>query len=143
MNRAIDYSKRCPECGAPEANGLDCFGQLGEILAWEYDDPELLSQHFWTVACYNIQHPAQFTEEAMAKFQEVFCQAYDQQLPVSEIRKKVSFYAEGQANVVKKSLHRPVFRDWAMTISEVYLVGERKGAADRVRAWSKIVRKQI
>ncbi|OCA87638.1 hypothetical protein A8F94_07205 [Bacillus sp. FJAT-27225] len=139
MNRAIDYTKRCPECGAPEANGLDCFGQLGEILSWEHADPDLKSQHSWAVACYTIQHPARFKEDAERKLKEVFCQAYDSQLPGSDIWKEVSAYAEGKA----KPHYTPVFRDWAMTISEVYLVGERKGAADRVRAWSKIVRKQM
>ncbi len=55
----------CPECGARSVNGMNCWEQLGLLLAWEYDDPELQAEHFLTVAAYNLQHPAQFTDEAL------------------------------------------------------------------------------
>lgn len=55
----------CPECGAPRVEGLTCWEQLGMEIAWEADDPELLAEHFFTVATYNLQHPAQFTDDAI------------------------------------------------------------------------------
>ncbi len=55
---------RCPECDAPIVNGMTCWEMLGAILAWEYHDPELMAEHFLTVASYNLQHPAQFTGAA-------------------------------------------------------------------------------
>ncbi|CEG28457.1 DUF5946 family protein [Bacillus sp. B-jedd] len=143
MNRLLNIQKCCPECGAPEANGLDCRGQLNEIISWEAENPDLLSRHFWTVACYNIQHPSLFTDAAWRRFCEVYCEAYDRGWPISKIRQQVSNLAEGAVNVMKEVPADPVYREWAMTISEVYLVGERKGAADRVAAWAKVVRKQI
>ncbi|WP_059173562.1 DUF5946 family protein [Bacillus sp. FJAT-27445] len=143
MNRAINYYKTCPECGAPEANGLDCRGQLEEILAWEQADPELLSKHFWTVACFNIQHPSEFSEAAWSNFRGIFCEAFDSSLPIHEIGKMVSVLAAGPSKMKRKEAASPVYREWAMTVSEVYLGGEPKGAADRVFAWSKVVRKQL
>ncbi|RHW42678.1 hypothetical protein D1B31_03550 [Neobacillus notoginsengisoli] len=143
MNRAINYQECCPECGAPEANGLDCRGQLDEIISWEAENADLLGLHFWTVACYNIQHPAIFTDEAREELFWIFCEAYDRQMPISKVRKKISYWSEGSGKVVRQVPAQPVFKDWAMTVSEVYLVGEKKGAADRVRAWTKVVRKQL
>lgn len=143
MNRAINYSNRCPECGAPEANGLDCRGQLEEIISWEQFSPELAEQHFWTVACFNLQHPSSFTDEAWRGLCAVFFEAYDQRLTVKDIRQKVSAFTEGEVRIKRSVAKDPVSRDWAMAISEVYLAGEPKGAADRVRAWSKVIRKQL
>ncbi|RDU36961.1 hypothetical protein DRW41_09690 [Neobacillus piezotolerans] len=143
MNKAINYSKSCPECGAPEANGLDCRGQLEEILAWEQYSPELAEQHFWTVACFNIQHPSTITDDSWRGLCAVFCEAYDENLTVKDIRGQVSSRTEGAARIKRGVAAKPIAREWAMAISEVYLAGEPKGAADRVRAWSKVIRKQI
>ncbi|WP_409271202.1 DUF5946 family protein [Neobacillus sp. SCS-31] len=143
MNKEINYNNRCPECGAPEANGLDCRGQLEQILAWEQSDPDLLGRHFWTVACFNIQHPSSFTEEAWTGLCTVFCEAYDHQLSVFDIRRKVSTWSDGPVRIRREVPADPIVRDWAMAISEVYLAGEPKGAADRVLAWSKVIRKQL
>lgn len=40
---------------------VNCWEQIGGIIALEYDYLELFAEHFKTVACYNLQHPAQFT----------------------------------------------------------------------------------
>lgn len=63
MNAHADADpSTCPECGARRVEGMTCWEQLGMIIAWEADDPELLAEHFLTVATYNLQHPAQFTD---------------------------------------------------------------------------------
>ena len=49
----------CLECGTRRVDGLTCWEQLGAILAWEWQDPELQAVHFLTVASYTLQHPAQ------------------------------------------------------------------------------------
>jgi hypothetical protein len=79
----------CPECGAPRVTSLACWEQLGLLLAWEYEDPELQAEHFLTVASYNLQHPAQFTDEALARLCVVFIDHLDSDLAVEEIRRRV------------------------------------------------------
>jgi hypothetical protein len=54
MNIDSTAHETCPECGAPPVDDLDCGGQLGGIIAWEWQDPELMAQHFLTVASYNL-----------------------------------------------------------------------------------------
>ena len=76
----------CPECGAPAVVGLNCWDLLSCVLAWEAQDAELAAEHFLTVATYNLQHPAQFDDEAIAALRAAFVDHLDKGLPVAEIR---------------------------------------------------------
>lgn len=134
----------CPECGAPKVNGMDCKEQLSAIGAWEFEDPELLAEHFLTVASYNLQHPAQFTEEALAGLRSVFIEHLDNGLPVAEIRKRVGNASAGYKRVLKEESERhPIFRQWTMTIANVYIPDHPECAAQRVRAWAATIRSEL
>lgn len=134
----------CPECGAPKVNGLNCREQLAAIGAWEFEDPELLAEHFLTVASYNLQHPAQFTDEALAGLRSVFIEYLDNGLPVAEIRKRFSKEYNGDKRVLKdESERRAVLRQWTMTIANVNIPDQPKWAAGRVRAWAATIRSEI
>ena len=134
----------CPECGAPLVDGLDCWGQLGAIIAWEWQDPALMAQHFLTVAAYNLQHPAQFTAEALAGLRLQFIEHLDNGVPVQEIRRRVASLAEGNTKVLIPAADRqPILRHWPMTIAHIYLPDQPTGAADRVKQWAESIRKEL
>jgi hypothetical protein len=134
----------CPECGAAMSNGMRCWEMLGAILAWEYQDPELLAEHFLTVASYNLQHPAQFTEDTLAGLRAVFVERVDGGLGIAEIRRRVGKVAAGATRVSKPEAERtPVPRQWAMTIADVYLPDRPEGAAGRVRSWAAAIRREL
>ncbi len=134
----------CPECGAPVVDGPTCWEQLGLLIAWEFQDPELQAEHFLTVSAYNLQHPAQFTDEALAGLRAMFVEHLDNGLAVTEIRRRVGKAAAGNTRVLKdESERRPVLRSWSMTIADVYLPGLPKGAAARVRAWAASIRAEF
>ena len=131
----------CPECGAPARDNLTCWEQLGCLLAWEYYDQELLAAHFLTVASYNLQHPAQFIDEAWAGLRDIFIEHLDTDLPVEAIRHKVSEKSAGSRRVLKPAEERqPVLRRRLLTIAEVYIPDQPQGAAARVRAWAVSIR---
>lgn len=131
----------CPECGAPTVDGMTCWDMLGAIIAWEYHDPELLAEHFLTVASYNLQHPAQFTEATLAGLQAVFIERLDRGLGIAEIRRRVGKAAAGSTRVRKPAAERrAVLRRWDMTIADVYIPDQPHGAAERVRAWAAAIR---
>ena len=65
-SNACASSDACPECGAPGVEGFTYWEQLGLLIAWEHGDDELRREHFLTVTSYNLEHPAQFTDEAIA-----------------------------------------------------------------------------
>ena len=134
----------CPECGAPEVEGFTCWEQLGAILAWEWQDPELAAIHFLTVVSYNLQHPAQFTEAALAGLREQFIAHLDQGVPVSEIRRRIGKTAAGATRVLKPEAERiPVLRLWTMTIADVYIPYQPEGAAGRVKQWAACIRQEL
>ncbi|SRR5690606_9461706 len=134
----------CPECGAPRVDGMNCWEQLGAILAWEAQDPALAARHFLTVASYNLQHPAQYQDEIIAGLRQVYIEHLDQGLGVREIRRRVSRLAEGPTRVLKdEAERRPVLHRWPMTIADVYLPDQPAGAAERVLAWAKSIRAHL
>ncbi len=144
MNMDSTAREMCPECGASRVDGLDCWGQLGAIIAWEWQDPELLAQHFLTVASYNLQHPAQFSDEALAGLRQQLIDHLDNGLSVAEIRRRISNMAEGSVKVLKPEAERhPVLRRWSMTIADVYTPQQPAGAADRVKAWAGSIRQEL
>lgn len=134
----------CPECGAPAVDGLDCWGQLGAIIAWEWQDPDLMAQHFLTVASYNLQHPAQFTDEALTGLRQQFIDHLDHGVPPHEIRRRVASMAEGKVKVRRPEAERCfVLRHWPLTIADVYLPARPAGAAERVKAWAASIREEL
>ena len=131
----------CPECGAPTVDGMDCQAQLGLILAWEWDDPALLAVHFLTVAAYNLQHPAQFTDDALAALRMAFADYLDGKTTIAGIRARMGRLLEGSNRVLRpESARRPVLRRWRMTIADVVGSGQAEGAAQRVQAWAASIR---
>jgi hypothetical protein len=76
-------------------SGLTCWDMLGLLLAWEYDDPDLRAEHFLTVASYNLQHPAQFTEAALAGLRAAFIEHLNHGPAMAEIRRRVGKAAAG------------------------------------------------
>jgi len=125
-------------------NGMSCWEMLGAIIVWEAQDPELLAEHFLTVASYNLQHPAQLTEAALSGLRSVFIERLDRGLGIAEIGRRVGAAAAGATRVRKPEAERyPVLRLWSLTIADVYLPDQPHGAAERVRAWAMAIRREL
>jgi hypothetical protein len=134
----------CPECGARAVDGLGCWEQLGMLLSWEGNDPALQAEHFLTVAAYNLQHPAQFTDAALAGLRAALVDRLDRGVADVELRRRAARQFEGPARVLRKPAERqPVLRRWPMTIADVYLPEQPAGAAARVRAWAAAIRAEL
>lgn len=123
---------------------MPCWDMLGAIIAWEAQDTALLAEHFLTVASSNLQHPAQFSDDALAGLRAAFIEHLDHGLPVAAIRRRVGKSAGGLTRVLKpESERRPVLRQWSMTIADVYLPDQPHGAAERVRTWAAAIRREL
>lgn len=116
---------------------------LAEVIGWEWGYPELSAKHFLTVATYNLQHPAQFANDAIEGLRAAFIQHLDHGLPVELIRLMAARQYAGNRRVKKPEAdRRPTLRRWSTTIADIYREG-RPGAADRVVAWAQSVRREI
>jgi hypothetical protein len=134
----------CPECGAPRVDGLACREQFGQLLAWEVDDAELRGVHFLTVASYNLQHPAWFTDEAITGLRQSYIDYLDRGISIREIRRRATAAFDGSKRVRRDEASvRPVLRAWPMTVADVYHDGEPGGAAERVRRWAAEIRRAL
>ena len=136
--------ERCPECGAPRVDGLGCREQFGQLLAWEVDDAALRGVHFLTVASYNLQHPARFTDEAIAGLRQSYIDYLDRGISIEEIRRRATAAFDGPKRVRRNEASvRPVLRPWPMTVADVYHGGRPEGAAERVRRWAAEIRRAL
>jgi hypothetical protein len=126
----------CPECGADQAT-MTCVDRLGLLLAWEVDDEALRAVHFLTVASYNLQHPAAFTNDAIAGLRDALRGYLDGHLSIADIRRRA-----GSARRILRpgGPGAPSLRTWSMTIEAVATPDAAAGAADRVRAWAETIR---
>jgi hypothetical protein len=122
---------------------MDCKAQFEAVLAWEWNDPELLALHFITVASYNLQHPAQFTEQALTALKREYIDHLDRGKPVAEIRRRMTAALDGNARVLRDDAERrAALRPAGRTVAGVYLPDRPDGAAERVRAWASAVRRE-
>jgi hypothetical protein len=141
---ADNIEEACPECGAARVDGMTCWEQLGAIGAWEFQDSELYAEHFLTVASYNLQHYAQFTEEALADLRVAFIEKLDHGTSTKELRRQMAGAYDGKRRVLKgKADRKPVLRTWSMTIADVYIPGTPEGATERVRKWAASIRSEL
>ena len=125
-------------------DGFGCWEQLGLLLAWEADDPEMAAEHFLTVACYNLQHPAQFTDEALAWLTAGFIERVDRGAAVEALRRDAAYRFAGPARVLRPvTERRPVRRARSRTVADGYTPARPRGAAARVRAWAAAVRRGL
>ena len=134
----------CPECGAPRVDGLDCRAQRDAILGWESNDPDLHAEHFLTVATFNVQHPAAFTDAALAALHAGFVEYLDGRVDVATLRRRASAAFEGARRVMRPGAERrPTLRRWRVTVADVYHRDQPEGAVVRLRAWAASVRAEL
>jgi hypothetical protein len=114
------------------------------LIASEADDPELRAEHFLIVASYNLQHPAQFTDQALANLRAGLVERLDCGVAVKELRRRASRRFEGNARVLKPASERhPVLHLWDTTIADVYIPDHPEGAPERVRGWAAVIRREL
>jgi hypothetical protein len=123
---------------------MTCQGQLAAILGWEYEDRDLFNEHFFTVASFNLQHPAQFTDEALSALRSTFIEAFDGTTPFETLRRRSAAMFDGKQRVLKDEAdRRPGLRRWKVTIADVYNHGRPQGASGRVRKWAAAIRSEL
>lgn len=133
-------TETCAECGAPLVEGLNCWEQLGALIAWEYNDPALHAQHFLVVASYNLQHPAQFTEATIEQLWVAFNDYLDHGVSAATLRQRAAKTYAGATRVLRpEAERRPQLRRWTMTIADVYLPEQPAGAVERLLGWARVI----
>lgn len=135
----------CMKCGAPTRDGLTCHQQYERILALEYQDPGGVGAlHHLTVLCYVVQHPNQYSSEALAWASNMLEAILEFGLSGAEVRRRARevFAPEARQWRVTRSLRptgslsEPI--RWRMTVADVAF-GDPAGHTQRVLRWAQAV----
>jgi hypothetical protein len=129
----------CLECGAVN-DMLTCEEALNAILTMEYECPKLQAEHFKTVACYIVQHPAAYFDKAVEGLLSALEGNLDGKLSVAEIRKRHGLMFAGNMRVKKKHEDvRFVQKQWPMTIMDCYVPVECETTAENIVKWAQSI----
>jgi hypothetical protein len=113
----MDTVTVCPECGAP-----DCRDKFDELLALEFEDPTVFGAvHHITVICYNLQHPATFTDEAIEWMRSSLRAIIVDGLSAVELRKWARKISTGEIKIKRRTAppEEPRKIHWSMTVADV------------------------
>jgi hypothetical protein len=141
MGEQIDIDvPNCSECGALSYDGLTCRERFHALLAMEGQDPALAAEHFFTVACYNLQHPSQFTGEALDGLLSSLGGILNGSLSIEDVRRRTAAEYNGPKKVLRPAWGRQVvLKLWTMTTADVYRPLQSQGTAERVRKWAESI----
>jgi hypothetical protein len=84
-----EMSEHCAECGAVLSEGSTCQTIFEECLSLEYTNPAYGQVHFYTVACFMIQH-GRYSDEALTGMQSLLRASLDEQLPAQQLRQRAA-----------------------------------------------------
>jgi hypothetical protein len=103
--------------------------------------------HFYTVACYVLQHPdsMNYTTAALQGLRENVADALDGKATLSDLRQRARNATEGATRVTRRSGDpTPIWRrgEWPMSVADVCSVtpGEY---VETVRRWAQSIRKAL
>jgi len=128
----------CPECGA-----ILCRDKFESMLALEFQYPMVFGAvHHVTVICYNLQHPAAFSEEALAWMRSTLRAIIEEGLTPSELRKWSQKNFRGHVKVLRKVPDKPRSSEWSMTMADVH-IDDPETYVNDVMEWAKSILQDI
>ena len=122
-----------------------CRDKFGEMLALEFEDPTVFGAvHHITVICFNIQHPATFTEESLAWMKSSLRAIIVDGLSPTELRKQVRKKTKGGVQVKhhKEPLEEPLRTHWSMTVADIRTEKPEVYCED-IKAWARSMLKDL
>lgn len=136
----------CEECGAPLLHGESCRDNFHALLVLEGQVPGAPGSivHFYTVACYVLQHPdnMNYTADALAGLRSSLADALEGRASVEDLRRRARRAAEGAGRVTRRPDDPAVpWRrgGWQVTVADVLGAGP-DGYAETVLRWARSIR---
>jgi hypothetical protein len=122
--------------------GKTCREAFEELISREFQDPVCGQVHHLTVLCYDLQHPLQFTREALEWSRAALQAAVEQGVSPVELRRfaRRQFSGKAKPKVTRQAQPEEAAPriHWRMTALDV--LGESaEGHNQRVEAWARSV----
>jgi hypothetical protein len=136
-------SERCPECGAPQVNGLTCADHFHQLLGWELEYL-LFDLHHLMVLCYHLQHPSLYSPETLTAAMGMLRDFVEQGISPQAMRERIQGRVDSgvRQHRIKGipdahgAYAHPV--TWALTVADVVAAGLDAYYAS-VQAWAESV----
>jgi hypothetical protein len=84
----VEPLSHCPECGSAWSNGITCREHFEQMLAWEFEYPEVNTVHHLTVVCYHLQHPSLYSPEGLRGAIHLLADFLDGGLNPEDVRRR-------------------------------------------------------
>lgn len=138
---------RCHECGAPQPAGAECRSCFDLLLAFENERRDVFGAvHHLTVPTFFLQHPTDYTSEALASWRTLLADALDGRASARELQRRhgVQFSGAHRVRMPGVGIPKDWPRSWPITVSGVINPLEPLPASDvyveRARAWAAATR---
>jgi hypothetical protein len=79
---------KCPECRSAWQDGITCRDHFEQMLAWEFEYPEINTVHNLTVVCYHLQHPSLYSLEGLRGAIQLLAEFLDGGITPQEVRRR-------------------------------------------------------
>ena len=84
----MDLHKICPDCGATWKNDITCQDYFHQMLAWEFDNPQMdYNVHHLMVLSYYLQHPGLYSPEGLKGAVQLLVDVLESGLLPQEVRR--------------------------------------------------------
>lgn len=142
-------ARECCECGAKLPKGRSCQDLFHELLVFEGQVPGAPGSivHFYTVSCYNLQHPdsTRLTQAALSGLAEALADALDGRADLEALRGRARSGAAAAGRVTVRPGDPPVVwrrGGWRLSLAHV-LAGTLEEYVDRVMEWARSIREDL
>lgn len=137
----------CPECGASLRDGRTCQEIFDSFLVLEFEDPAYGAVHFFTVACFYIQHN-RYSDEGLRWINATLRESLADSSNLDNLYRRAQTSAQNtsrrwKVNRVPGAPKLPQI-DWQMTIGDV--ASQYQDAASYcalIRQWAETVLRQM
>jgi hypothetical protein len=130
----------CPECGSYPESGLTCRQVFEAALALEYENPRVFGRvHHFTVTCYNLQHPSQYTPDALDLMEKGLRELVKGDIQPADLRAVMGRTFSGSQKVVRKEPAPARLRRWNRTTADLVIDGGADAFVESVRQWARSI----
>jgi hypothetical protein len=131
----------CAECGAPLAASVTCREIFDQMMALEFQHFTTYgSVHHLSVLCYNVQHPAGYTDDYWRYAAALLTEAVEGEMPAEVLRARMrGETAPGRrAMKIRGAPEMAHAHAWTMRCGDIPLDDADRYTAG-VRAWARSI----
>lgn len=124
--------------------GRTCRQAFEAALALEFENPAVFGRvHHLTVTCYNLQHPHQFTPEALKLMNKGLRALVAGEIQPGDLRAAMGRTFSGSRKVLRQDPTPPRLHPWRLTTADLALDSGPEAFIASVRRWASSIVEEL